>query len=177
MSGGRSLNDLMAFLDWNAEKGMMAPATVQARKAAVGKVLGVLAADEVMDVTQVELDTVMARFHNLQGRNYTPDSLTTYKSRVRSTLDDFAAYLDNPLGYKPNSPNKERKPRASVSVRSSQSSSRSSAPASETSSPANILPIQIRPDLIVRIHGVPFDLTETEARRIANVIIAMANPG
>jgi hypothetical protein len=176
MSGGRSLNDLMAFLDWNAEKGMMAPATVQARKAAVGKVLGVLSEDEVADVTGLDLESVMARFHNLQGRNYTTDSLITYKSRVRSTLDEFASYLDNPLGYRPNNPNKERKPRVQAG-RSTSSSPRPSTPASETLGTGNILPIQVRPDLVVRIQGIPFDLTETEARRIANVIIAMANPG
>lgn len=177
MSGGKSLNDLMDFLDWNAQKGMMAPATVQARKAAVGKVFGVLSADEIVDVTQVDLDSVMARFHNLQGRNYTPDSLVTYKSRVRSTLDDFAAYIENPLGYKPNSPNRERKPRTSGGGRAAASGAKPSTQQQEPSPSTNILPIQIRPDLVVRIHGVPFDLTETEARRIANVIIAMANPG
>src|SRR5262245_3201032 len=146
MSGGRSLQDLMDFLDWNAQKGMMAPATVQARKAAVGKVLGVLSPDELTDVTQVDLDSVMARFHNLQGRNYTPDSLVTYKSRVRSTLDDFADYLQNPLGYKPSTANKERKPRSSTSNRPSTSGGKPSAPPAESLGAINILPIQVRPD-------------------------------
>lgn len=166
----------MGFLDWNSEKGMMAPATVQARKAAVGKVFGVLAPDELEDVTALDLDSVMARFHNLQGRNYTPDSLVTYKSRVRSTLDDFVAYLQNPLGYKPSAPNRERRPRAQNSNKGAQTNARASNTAGDTNGASNILPIQVRPDLVVRIQGIPFDLSETEARRIANVILAMANP-
>lgn len=35
-----------------------------------------------------------------------------------------------------------------------------------------VMPIQIRPDVIVRIHGIPWDLTAEEAQRIANVILA-----
>lgn len=40
--------------------------------------------------------------------------------------------------------------------------------------PAHVFPIQIRPDLIVRFHGIPHDLTEAEAKRIAGVIMALA---
>ena len=43
-------------------------------------------------------------------------------------------------------------------------------------SPADILPIQIRPNLVVHIAGIPFNLTEAEAAKIAAVIIAMAQP-
>jgi len=34
--------------------------------------------------------------------------------------------------------------------------------------------IQLRPDVIVRIHGIPHDLTASEARKLANVMIALA---
>ncbi len=44
------------------------------------------------------------------------------------------------------------------------------------SEPADILPIQIRPDVVVRIAGIPYDLTEAEAAKIAAVITAMAQP-
>lgn len=39
---------------------------------------------------------------------------------------------------------------------------------------SNILPIQIRDDLIVMIAGIPHDLTEKEAKRIAAVVMAHA---
>jgi hypothetical protein len=39
---------------------------------------------------------------------------------------------------------------------------------------ANVFPIQIRENVVVRIQGLPFDLTQAEAERIANVVKAMA---
>jgi len=41
---------------------------------------------------------------------------------------------------------------------------------------SSILPIPIRVDLTIHIQGLPFDLTEAEAKKIANVIQAMAMP-
>ena len=43
----------------------------------------------------------MSRFQRLHGRDYTPASLTSYKSRLRSALDDFLSYLSNPLAFRP----------------------------------------------------------------------------
>jgi hypothetical protein len=42
--------------------------------------------------------------------------------------------------------------------------------------PAGIFPIQIRPDLVVRIHPMPHDLTQAEADRICRVVQAMVLP-
>ena len=39
-----------------------------------------------------------------------------------------------------------------------------------------VLPIKIRPDYTVWVQGIPHDLTEPEAARIATVIMAMASP-
>jgi hypothetical protein len=39
-----------------------------------------------------------------------------------------------------------------------------------------ILQIQIRPDATVCIHPIPHDLTKAEANKLANVIMAMAEP-
>ena len=41
--------------------------------------------------------------------------------------------------------------------------------------PASIMPIQIRDDLIIHVQGIPHDLTVKEARRIANVILALSD--
>ena len=101
MTDKRTRQDFLAFLDWMSEKGLMAKNTVAARKAAANKVLGILSDDEAQDVTALNLDTVMRRFNNLEGRGYTPGSLTTYFSRLRSALDDFKLYLDKPLTFRP----------------------------------------------------------------------------
>lgn len=186
MDGQKSREALLEFLEYVAQKGLMAPATARARKAAVGKVLGILDEGEARDVTAIDFDAVMNRFGHLQGKGYTPDSLMTYKSRVRSALDDFASYVKNPLAFKPSVQTRERKSSTPSKVPPNQTkrppegspSETSRQPASIIAGPmaSSILPIPIRADLTVHIQGLPFDLTETEAKKIASVIQAMANP-
>ena len=161
----------------------MAPATAQARKAALNTVLSILDADEAQDVTTLDLDSVIARFGNLQGKEYTPESLRTYKSRVKSALEDFASYVENPLAFKPSLQTRERKPNQSK-VTTDDKKHSAVTPTAQPHRPQvgtfagpmanSILPIAIRADLTVHIQGIPFDLTEAEAKKIAGVIQAMA---
>jgi hypothetical protein len=181
----KSREAALEFLDYVRKKGLMAPATAQARKAAVSRVLSVLDENEARDVTKIDLDQVMTQFGHLHGKDFTPQSLMTYKSRVRSALDDFAAYVDNPLGFKPNIQARERASNGSNSSSAKSRTERGPAPQAQppaATTPAegpmasSILPIPIRADLTVRVQGLPFDLTEAEAKKIASVIQAMATP-
>jgi hypothetical protein len=108
MNGKRSREAILEFQDYQAQKGLLAKATAAARKAALGKVLGILPAEEAEDVTNIDLDDVMLRFSNLEGRGYTPASMMTYKSRARAAIDDFESYLTNPLGFRPSLSRRER---------------------------------------------------------------------
>ena len=173
MAEKRTRQDFLTFLDWMSEKGLMAKNTVAARKAAANKVLGILSDDEARDVTLLDLNDIMRRFTNLEGKGYTPGSLTTYLSRLRSALDDFKLYLDNPLNFRPGVQPRERR----------KQEARKETPAVPTgnggvvSPPTpNVLSIPIRPDTVIVIHGLPYDLNEAEAGKIANVIRAMVTP-
>ena len=174
----RSLKGLLEFLDWTGNKGLMAKGTVTGRKVAVSNILGVLDPEEQGDVTTLELDGVMTRFVNLQGKKYNTSSLNVYKSRTNAAIQDFKAYLSAPLSFKPQSGKsekangKESKPKASK-PQATNSEQASAAPVPQASA-ANVFPIQIRENLVIRVHGLPFDLTKAEAERIANVIKAMA---
>lgn len=177
----RSREAALRFMDYLAQKGIMAPATARSRKAALSKVLSVLDDDEASDVTQLELDHTMHRFSNLQGQGYTPQSLQTYKSRVKAALEDFSSYLENPLGFRPaltkrsaRSPSKKETPsNGSNSPPPSDPPQSRSKPSEDFVNPT-ILPIPIRSDVTVRIQGLPFDLTPQEAAKIAAVVRAMA---
>lgn len=181
MNGNRSREAALEFQDYLASKGLMAKATAMARKASMGKVLAILSEEEAKDVTSLDIEELMLRFGNLQGKSYTPQSLTTYKSRIKSALDDFANYLENPLAFRPSLNKREVKPKSKPAAANTAPSPqvqevelpliKSGAPSFDA---ASILPIPLRQDLIIRIHGLPFDLTESEARKIANVIMAMA---
>jgi hypothetical protein len=180
----KSLDGLLSFLDWNAEKGMMAKNTVNGRKAAVSGVLGVLDPEEKGDITLIDLDAVMSRFLNLHGKKYNPSSLNVYKSRTNASINDFKKWLEDPLSFKPmagksekNASGKSSKPQKSRPKPISTDPPVNPGAVSTTQhATANVFPIQIRENLVVRIHGLPFDLTSSEAERIANVVKAMAMP-
>lgn len=173
MTEKRTRQDFLDFLDWMSEKGLMAKNTVAARKAAATKVLGILPDNEAQDVTALDLDDVMRRFTNLEGKGYTPGSLTTYLSRLRSALDDFRIYLDKPLNFRPGVQSRERR---KPDVRKEAPSTASSGQERASIPVANALTIPIRPDTTVVVQGLPYDLSETEAAKIANIVRAMVTP-
>ncbi len=177
MTEKRTRQDFIEFLDWLSDRGLMPKATVAARRAAVNRVLSVLTDEEAQDVTKLDLDKVMRQFTNLEGKGYTPGSLTTYLSRTRSALEDFVSYLDNPLSFRPSAQSRER--RSTAKRETAPRASTTDVPAAPPTSPAtsaNTLSIPIRPDATIIVMGLPYDLSDAEAGKIANVIRAMATP-
>src|SRR6266536_1813055 len=164
---------LLEFQDYLSKKGLMNRATASARKAAVNKVLGILDETEADDVSTLDLNKVMSRFHNLEGSKYTPSSLGIYKSRVKSAIDDFLRYQKDPLNFKPAGQNGGRAERTKTPSPSEAIPPRSevhrNSPIEAPPAAVNIIPIPIRPDLTIKIQGLPFDLTASEANKIANV--------
>jgi hypothetical protein len=175
MNQPRTKEALLEFLDYLADKGLMAKPTVQARKAAASTMLGILEKPEADDVTAVDVDDLADRYSRLHGKRYNPQSLATYKSRLRSALTDFESYLGNPLAFRPTLQNRtppKTKPIkvASDSIITTGHDQRSAVPMATS----NILPIPIRADLTIFIQGLPFDLSKAEAGKIAAVVTAMA---
>lgn len=182
MSGGKSREDLFSFLDYLAAKGLIPAATARARKASAKQVLAMLDENEARDVLALDLDLLMHRFSTKHGQQYTPSSVRDYGSRLRSSIEDFRSYTENPLGFR--MPGRTRQKPAENSGRQmakkpslNHESSTPSGPSTAVPSSgpqANILPIQLRADLIVQVAGLPFDLTTAEAKKIANIILAHA---
>lgn len=183
MSTPRSRSELLKFLDYVGAKGLLSPSTAESRKASVNKVLGILSDDEATDVSRIDLDEVTRRFANLHGQGYTADSLRTYKSRTKSSIDDFLRYVENPLAFKVGGPKRQPRAKPSRDTEADTSSANAQEPQASFSSNlatpsagTDILPIAIRPDLTVYVQGLPYDLAEREAKKISNVILAMALP-
>jgi hypothetical protein len=181
MSNDRSREGLLRFLDYMANKGLAPSNTISARKVTASKVLGILSEDEATDVIAIDLPQIMARFNNLKGQEYSPGSLATYQSRLKSALEDFDSYLKNPLGFRPSGQQRERSPKQTqaptpANSRSSQTASTPSPMAKPAVGMAeNLLPIPIRADLTIFIQGLPFDLTKAEASKIAAVVMALSS--
>lgn len=179
MAGPRSREELLKFLNYVGVKGLLSPSTAESRKASVNKVLGILSESEADDVSKIDLEEVARRFANLHGQQYTADSLRTYKSRTKSSIDDFLRYVDNPMAFKVGGAKrtpkaKPQKDQAQVVPGSAPSSAAQQTVTITPSAGSGIVPIQIRVDLTVHVQGLPFDLTTREAKKIANVILAMA---
>lgn len=171
MSQSRTITDLLAFLDWMADKGLAPSNTISSRKASSNKVLSALGAEETVDVTLVDVDDAIRRFGVKHGQEYSPDSLQSYKSRLRTALDDFKAYCDNPVGFRPAG----RSPTRTKGEKPSTVKTRTppvSEPVAPRQSSHNVVPVGIREDVTVQIGNLPFDLTADEARKIANVVLA-----
>ena len=181
MDDSRSRESLLAFLDYCKDKGLMKPPTAEARKAAVNQVLGILGDDEASDVSKLDLDSLLRRFQNLHGKRYTPDSLKTYRARVKNSIEEFLRYLQNPMDFQPKLTMARGKTTSAKPVPLRVLSKRGERTADTVSRSMSVapismatLPIPIRTDLTILVHGLPFDLTPSEAKKIANVIQAMA---
>jgi site-specific recombinase XerC len=175
MPSGKSLTDLSSFLDYLSDKGLMPKETAMSRKSTVNSVLGVLSDSEAQDVTTIDADDIMRRFHNMHGKRYTPGSLKTYRSRLASTIEDFIAYNNNPMTFRPATSTRERKLHETRVVKNVDSVQKvDQGIVLKTNALLMMVPIPIRADLTIQVQGLPFDLTPQEAKKIAGVIMAMA---
>jgi hypothetical protein len=179
MASGRSRADLLTFLDYLGQKGLIPPATASARKASANKVLAILSEEEGSDVTLLDLESVFTRFGHLHKSDYSPDSLQTYVSRTRTSLDDFKRYCDDPLNFRPKGSGSPRSRAANSKTKpgSTGGSVSEDRPIDiPTAHAIQVLPISIRSDVVVKIAGLPHNLTKPEAQKLANIILAHAMP-
>jgi len=182
MSTGYTGTDVMAFLDYLSEKGLGKPETMKGRKIALGRIMDSVGAEAFSDVRDIDFSEIMHRFANLEGAKFTPDSLKTYKSRASRAVSDFIRYKENPAGFKVSGQRSPRrtKPAASTGRVEEDKHLEINDQVDESNvrrphDPHKLeVPIPIRADCIVRIVGIPHDLKQVEAARIANVVTAMA---
>lgn len=177
MANGRGRTDLLEFLDFVGRKGLIPPSTASARKASANKVLAILSDDEATDVTTLDMESLFTRFGHLHKSDYSPESLQTYVSRTRTSIDDFRRFCDEPLNFRPkgSAGNRTRVSSGRSRPSSTESLEGDNSPIEQVSIPAvQVLPISIRSNLVVKIAGLPHDLTTSEAQKIANIILAHA---
>lgn len=185
-----SLAGLNRFLDYALTKGLMKKETASGRKRAANQILGVLDEHELADLRTVDLDATAKRFANLQGAKFKPSSLQVYVSRTNSAIQDFIAYVDDPINFK-SSVNTRDSSNGGSAKKAKQSqqntSSKKETPPREEVRHAGgeergphghpetlVFPIPVRPGLVVKISNIPSDLTEAEASKIAAVVKALA---
>lgn len=178
-----SERELLGFLDYLGDKGIIKQATAKSRKIAAGKILSALDESEKVDLRNLDKEQAFTRFQNKCGKDFTPDSLIAYKSRFFSALEDFLRWTENPAAFKPAGTQ-----RAARSGGEQAASSKKAIKALKTipvpqgnthGSPHEggqplVFPIPIREGVVVKIHNLPIDLTKAESERICAVIKALS---
>jgi len=167
----RSREALLAFLDQLGKTGRVRLTTAQSRKASASKVLNVLNQSEAEDVSSIDVDEVMSRFVEIHGQEYGADSLASYKSRLRTALEQFRGHLANPVNSRSSNDIRDTLHQENRTGFADGSTPEGRRPIRIIN---EVLPIAIRADLTVYIQGLPFDLSEAEARKIGAVVTALA---
>ncbi len=174
-----SLASFMSFMDYLSDKHILNKNTAQSRKAAANKVFAVLDETEAADLRKLDMEMVYRRFENKEGRSYKPETLQVYRSRLGTALSDFLSHAQSPGQFKPtvktslgarSAPAKKVKKAAVPAVREE------AAPQTAVKHQGSALsiPVPLREGVTVMISGVPADLSEAEASRLAAIMKAYA---
>ncbi len=101
MSG--TAGGMMGFLDYTGEKGLLTKENAQRIKGASREVFQQVEGDdwEAKDVRDLDLEDLSRRFEMLRATKYTPASLKSYKSRLRTGVAMYLEFLADPGGWRP----------------------------------------------------------------------------
>lgn len=94
-------DNLISFLDFVAEKGLMKSQTAIAYKKASNVILGILDETEAADLSKINLEEVILRHRNLAAGRIKPTTLKAYEARTRAAIGGFIEYTKDPSLWKP----------------------------------------------------------------------------
>lgn len=157
--------------------GHINPATARSRRNAAEQLLSQLAEQESHDLRELDVDQLCARFHKLQGSTIRMETLDIYGSRLKAALSDFLTFTDAPDGFTPiatETRQLRRRNDSSPSCGTEEQQALEQIKLSTLQQPPDLLPIPLRADLVVYVQNLPLDLSEGEAKKIANIIQAFA---
>ena len=183
---GKSTSDLLGFLDFASNKGLIKQSIIRDLKTACNAVFGILGEDEAEDVFSIDWEETFQRYENLNALNVSPNTLRTYRQRVNQAVSEFEKFQPNPGQWKP-----------TIGRRGGNAAKRSTKNAVNDQKDGNVEPqgasdaaqigsaddiihrFPLRRNTIVKISGLPYDVTRPEMTRMANflqTLVAEAEP-
>lgn len=94
-------DNLISFLNFVAEKGLMKSQTALGYKKACNIILGILDETEAADLSKINLERVILRHRNLAAGRILPATLKAYETRTRAAIRGFIEYTKDPSSWKP----------------------------------------------------------------------------
>ncbi len=188
MARNYSSKEFLEFLDYVSNRNLMKRNTVESWRTASQKVLSALDDSEKEDLRSLDVAEAAVRFENKMAGSYKPESLRVYKSRFSAAREHFLRWADDPSTFRisigtrngssaPKATSHKKNTKRGHPLDSSRPSETREKPANDgtpSSSDTLVLPIPLRPGVLVKVFGIPGDLTESEARKITAVINAYA---
>lgn len=170
--------NLLQFIRSSAVSGLINPSTSVSRKKAAEQLLTQLNTIEKQDLRQLDVDELCSRFHKLQGSTIREESLEVYKNRLKATLVDFIAWVDDPVGFIPGHTGQHGSTQKSADTLPATASERAREELTLNlpDNPTGIFPIPIRQNRVVYLQNVPLDLSTQEAQKIVAVVKALVDP-
>ena len=165
--------ELIAFLEWAAEKGLMKKQSAMSLKTACTNVLSILDDSEAADLSNIDWESVHQRWENINARNVSPSTMRAYRQRVKYGVEEFGRYLENRSTWKP-AGGQRSVSSGSQSRKTDQTRQRTREvnEARDDSHDDIVDPSRIthrfplRRDMVVAITGIPFDVKKSEMARL-----------
>jgi site-specific recombinase XerD len=174
MTSEYSESELVSFLEYLSDKNLLNSSTASARKAAVIKILSAVDEEEKNDLRTLNLEQLFQRFTNKYGKDFTPESLVTYKSRFNLALNHFFQYKQNPATFKIGNAKRSIKESGTAKKVGAKNIAHqhSQLPPAPNDTKSYVLQIPISDGRLIEIRNLPMDLNASDAKKIAAIITA-----
>lgn len=185
---------LIYFCDIMIKRNEMTKGTGSALRTGCKKVLDTEEDPDDLNLRNLDMEALLRRFRNKNRIDLNDNSLRTYEQRFKQTVEMYLKFIDgdadwNPVKARPGagagkSPTaKATKPGTVVEIKPGATTPASEPPSEAatavppTPGPGRMLfPIPLRPGRRALL-DLPEDLTEQEAKKVANVVAALATAG
>jgi hypothetical protein len=174
-----SVDELLAFLDHAADRGLMPTATARALGVASRRVFEILPNEQRADVRRLDVAEVFKRFQNKHAKDFTPSSLKEYGRRAQRAVEIFRRWRDDPATFsvKTRSTTASRKKAtrsgANVTELAAPLGTQARVPAPDSTAGYETS-FPVRPGLVVTLLNIPADLSKAEAERLAQFVKMLA---
>ncbi len=173
--------DFVGHWNWAASKGLINRNTAAALRAAVSRILAIEGDDlDTMDIRSLDVDLLLDRFENLAKKDFTPGSLSTYRSRFKRAHQLYLSYLDDPRNYRPQVRERvsrqDRHQPTLTEVRARRVDERQSPTEASEPGPAGqrmvTYPFPVRDGVMAELR-LPVDLRKDEATRLGTFLMSL----